>query len=231
MIVARAPAASFRTLRVVTRRPSAPARTKMSSRGFVGFARSSIPTTAPSVMNAVLSATTASWRAASSPISPAPVRSAGPASAAASGWMVTSSRPAADESCGACTPSTKTTRCASSPASAPSAASISATVTWAGAPTAGGSASFRATRRSVYFHSSMRRCGSPSAAKAPMAALRASATARPPGSFAATASKFRVRACSALVLGAATVIHAPPERLPAFSALERFSQAAFVNSA
>ena len=56
-------------------------------------------------------------------------------------------------------------------------------------PTAGGRASFRALRRSVHFHCSMRRCGRPSAAKVPMAALRASATARPPGSFAATASK------------------------------------------
>src|SRR5262245_16126111 len=73
-------------------------------------------------------------------------------------------------------------------------------------PTAGGSASFSATRRSVYFHSSMRRCGSPSAAKAPIAALRASAIARPPGSWPATASKLRDSACSALVLVAATVM-------------------------
>ena len=52
-------------------------------------------------------------------------------------------------------------------------------------PTAGGQRLLERDRRSVYFHSSMRRCGRPSAAKAPMAALRASATARPPGSFAA----------------------------------------------
>src|SRR6185436_16614535 len=93
--------------------------------------------------------------------------------------------------------------------------------TWPAPSTAGGSASFSATRRSVYFHSSMRRCGSPSAAKAPIAALRASATARPPGSLAATASKLRDSACSALVLVAATVI----ERLQSavLSALTRAS--------
>src|SRR5262249_53286322 len=78
--------------------------------------------------------------------------------------------------------------------------------TGAAGPRDGGSVSFQAARRSVHFHSSRRRCGSPSPVKTPMAALRASATSGPPGRRGVTASNISAKACSAFVLVNATVI-------------------------
>jgi hypothetical protein len=71
---------------------------------------------------------------------------------------------------------------------------------------AGANASFSSARRSVYFHSSTRRCGRPRAAKMPIARRRASRTAALPGSAPATASKLPVKACSALVRVTAIVM-------------------------
>src|SRR5215467_6094259 len=129
--------------------------------------------------------------------------------ASASGVTSRIPRSACAVNCGACRPSTNTMRCASMAASSSSAASISRVESSCRSLTAGGRASLRALRKSVHFHCSMRRCGSPSAAKVPMAALRASAMALPPGSFAATASKLRESACSALVRVEASVMVAP----------------------
>ena len=59
---------------------------------------------------------------------------------------------------------------------------------------ANGLASRIRARRSVYFHSSMRRCGSPSASKRPKAVSRSADTFAPPGRRARTAAKASLKA-------------------------------------
>jgi len=65
---------------------------------------------------------------------------------------------------------------------------------------ASGLASRMAARRSVYFHSSMRRCGSPRISKLRNALSRSAATEPLPGSFCFTAAKVSASVCSAAVL-------------------------------
>src|SRR4029079_1807550 len=84
-------------------------------------------------------------------------------------------------------------------AKGPSATISSPTVSGVLSLIAGGNTSFRLARRSVYFHSSIRRCGRPSALNLPIASARRALTAALPGSLAATVSNVSKSACSALV--------------------------------
>ena len=68
-----------------------------------------------------------------------------------------------------------------------------------GAP-ASGLASRISARRSVYFHSSIRRCGRPSASKRPNAASRSATTLPSPGSVGLADANASASACSAVGL-------------------------------
>src|SRR5215831_18041837 len=157
--------------------------------------------TAPSPMNAVLSAT-----ATSSVDTTRPMWASTCASPAASAWpreeiVSPVSRPARSESSGTNAPSTKTMRRASIEASAAPALRASALAAASGTP-ASGLASRINARRSVYFHSSTRRCGRPSLSNRRNASSRSAATAPAPapGSAPLAAAKFAASAASAAVL-------------------------------
>src|SRR3981081_1671691 len=109
------------------------------------------------------------------------------------------SRSARSESSGTNAPSTKTIRRAPSEASMPPAVLARAFAAASGTP-ASGLASRISARRSVYFHSSTRRCGSPSFSNRLKASSRNAATAPAPGSARLTAAKFAASAVSARVL-------------------------------
>src|SRR5258705_1952997 len=84
-------------------------------------------------------------------------------------------------------------------ASIPGRTSANACLSARGGP-ASGLASRISTRRSVYFHASMRRCGRPAASKRRNAASRGPAWSRRPGRRALTAAKLSARPVSAAVL-------------------------------
>src|ERR671937_826778 len=150
-------------------------------------------------MNAVLSATATSSVGTSRPRwarrSPSPA-----ANACAMERMV---RPASSrsrsESSGTSAPSTNTMRRASTSASVASAALARAFAAASGKP-ASGFASRMSARRSVYFHSSTRRCGRPSVSKRRNASSRSTPTVGGPGSARLTAAKLVASAVSAAVL-------------------------------
>src|SRR6516164_5219739 len=156
-------------------------------------------------MKAVLSATATSSvgtirpRWARRPRSPA-------ASACAMERMVSpASRPERSESSGTKAPSTNTTRRASIAGSMASASLASAFAAGSGTA-ARGFASRMSARKSVYFHSSTRRCGKPSVSKRRKASSRSAPTAPAPGSAPLTAAKLCAIAVSRhlfLVLGIA----------------------------
>src|SRR5262249_3923799 len=154
---------------------------------------------APSPMNAVLSATATS---SVGTIAPSPFAStASPStSALAIGTMLRPGSSAArSDSSGTKAPSTKTIRRAPTAATRlpASLALLFACASGAGAI---GFASRISARRSVYFHSSTRRCGRPRASKLWNAVARCSAMRPLPGSFDRTAAKASARAVSAAVL-------------------------------
>src|SRR5436190_14748740 len=109
------------------------------------------------------------------------------------------SRSARSESSGTNAPSTKTMRRATNEASAP-AASLARAFAVASGGAASGFASRTRARRSVYFQSSRRRCGSPSASKRRNASSRKAATVPLPGSVPSARAKLAASAVSAAVL-------------------------------
>src|SRR5262245_21667926 len=106
---------------------------------------------------------------------------------------------ARSESSGTKAPSTKTMRRASMAATVASASWARAFAAASGMP-ASGFASRMSARRSVYFHSSTRRCGSPSVWKRRKASSRSASTDAAPGSAPLTAAKLVASAVSAAVL-------------------------------
>src|SRR5260221_361329 len=109
------------------------------------------------------------------------------------------SRPERSESSGTKAPSTNTTRRASIAGSMASA-SLARAFAAASGTAASGLASRMSARKSVYFHSSTRRCGKPSVSKRRKASSRSAPTAPAPGSARLTAAKFAASAVSAAVL-------------------------------
>src|SRR3954451_8355354 len=109
------------------------------------------------------------------------------------------SRSARSDSSGTNMPSTNTMRRASIEASMAPADLASALAAASGTP-ASGLASRISARRSVYFHSSNRRCGSPSLSQRRDASSRNAATAGAPGSARFAMAKFVASAVSAAVL-------------------------------
>src|SRR5215470_14379107 len=155
--------------------------------------------TAPSPMKAVLSATATSSVGATLPRSVA-ICASPAASASASERMVRpASRPARSESSGTNAPSTNRSRRASIQASAAAALVARVLAAASGGP-ASGLASRMSARRSVYFQSSMRRCGRPPLSKRRKASSRSAAMAAAPGSARLAAAKFSASAVSAAVL-------------------------------
>src|SRR5262249_17028760 len=154
---------------------------------------------APSPMKAVLSAT------ATSPVDTTLPRCAvicgSPAAnvSASERMLSPASRLVRSESSGTNAPSTNRRRRASIEASAAAALAARALVTASGAP-ASGLASRMSAGRSVYFQSSMRRCGRPSVSKRRKASSRSAATAAAPGRARRAATKVSASAVSAAVL-------------------------------
>src|SRR5262245_42239621 len=109
------------------------------------------------------------------------------------------SRPARSESSGTKAPSTNTTRRASI-AGSMARTSLARAFAAASGTAASGSASRMSARKSVYFHSSTRRCGKPSVSKRRKASSRSAPTAPAPGSARLTAAKLWASAVSAAVL-------------------------------
>src|SRR5215467_12717112 len=178
---------------------SPPAFTKTRWIGCASAAPCATRITAPSPMNAVLSATATSSVGTIRPRwarrSPSPA-----ASACAMERMVRpASRPARSESSGTKAPSTNTTRRASIAGSVARTPLARAFAAVSGTP-ASGLASRMSARKSVYFHSSTRRCGKPSVSKRRKASSRSAPTAPAPGSAPLTAAKLCASAVSAAVL-------------------------------
>src|SRR3954451_918418 len=109
------------------------------------------------------------------------------------------SRSARSESSGTKAPSTKTIARASIAVSMVIACLARALAAASGTP-ASGLASRMSARRSVYFHSSTRRCGSPSLSKRRNASSRNAATGGAPGRARFAMAKFVASAVSAAVL-------------------------------
>src|SRR5712691_3702411 len=166
--------------------------------GRSSLASRSMRTRAPSPMNAVLSAT-----ATSSVGTMAPSRLATSGSLSANAFAIGAmdspgSSATRSESSATKAPSTKVIRRAPMPASS-APAPFARRFARASGTAASGFASRISARRSVYFHSSTRRCGRPSASKASNAAARRSAMRQSPGSFARTAANASASAVSAAV--------------------------------
>src|SRR6266516_7015991 len=157
-------------------------------------------TSAPSPMNAVLSATATSSVGTAVP-SRLAISGLPSASALAMGAIVRPGSSAArSESSATKAPSTKVMRRAPMPAkSFPAPLPLPRCFACASGAAASGFASRISARKSVYFHSSTRRCGSPRASKLWNAAARRSAMRRSPGSFARTAANASASAVSAAV--------------------------------
>src|SRR6266487_1296633 len=179
-----------------TEAASLPAFTNTRCSGCASAAPCATWISAPSPMNAVLSATATSCVGTTWPRWP---RSPAASACAMEPMVSPGSRRARSESSGTNAPSTNTIRRASMAASVASASLARAFATASGG-TARGFASRMSARKSVYFHSSTRRCGSPSASKRRKASSRSAPTATAPGSASLTAAKLVASAVSAAVL-------------------------------
>src|SRR5262245_21132638 len=170
-----------------------------SSIGRASSTPAAIRITAPSPMKAVLSANAMSSLGTTLPSSD--VTSSPAVSTCANDVIVRpASSVARSDSSGTNTPSTKTMRRASIDAISFPAACPRALAAAPGAP-ASGLASRISARRSVYFHSSTRRCGRPAAAKRSNAVARKSVG---PGRRLFASSQPAASCCSAAVLMTAT---------------------------
>src|SRR6476659_4573184 len=197
--IARAPLSITTSERTKTEAGSLPAFTKMRWIGRASATPSATWITAPSPMNAVLSATATSSVGTSLPRWATRCGSP-PASRCAIEPMVRPvSRSARSESSGTKAPSTKTIARASIAASM-SIACLARVFAAASGTRASGLASRMSARRSVYFHSSTRRCGSPSLSKRWNASSRNAATPAAHGSARFAMAKFVASAVSAAVL-------------------------------
>ena len=128
--------------------------------GCVSAAPSATSITTPSVIIALFSATIGCRRYRARAVAPAAWRRRPPAPRAACGCRSPFSRPPISDRFGANTPSTSTSRRAPSIACSFRAAAARFSAAASGAA-ASGSTSRISTRRSVYFQSSIRRCGRP----------------------------------------------------------------------
>src|SRR4051794_27529950 len=151
----------------------------------------------PSRMNAVLSAMARSVFGATFPSSLTKPRSACASAADMERMARPGSSRSRSESSGTKLPSTRTMRRASTSSVLCSSARRFAA---ASGKQASGFASAMSARRSVYFHSSTRRLGRPSASKRRKAASRNAAISSAPGSLLFAAAKFSASADSAAVL-------------------------------
>src|SRR5712692_1010082 len=185
--------------RMNTAAGSSPALTKTRWIGRASAAPAATWITAPSPMKAVLSATATSVVGTTWPICATSCGSPAASTCAIEPMVRPASRPARSESSGTYAPSTKTMRRASIEASMAPASLARALAAASGMP-ASGFASRMSARRSVYFHSSTRRCGRPSVSKRRKASSRSAATAAAPGSARLTTAKFSASAVSAAVL-------------------------------
>src|SRR5262249_12018205 len=185
--------------RMNTEAGSPPALTKTRWSGCASATPCATWITAPSPMNAVLSATATSSVGTMWPRwamrSPSPAASA----CALEPMETPASRPARSESSGTKAPSTNTTRRASI-AGSMARTSLARAFAAASGTAASGSALRMSARKSVYFHSSTRRCGKPSVSKRRKASSRSAPTAPAPGSARLTAAKLCASAVSAAVL-------------------------------
>src|SRR5262245_50781048 len=197
--MARAPGSMTTSERANTAAGVAPALTNTRWSGRASVAPAATCTSTPSPMKAVLSATAMSSvgttlpRCFSSSGSPA-------ASACAIERMVRPASSAArSDSSGTKAPSTSTMRRPSIEASASPALRARAFAAASGAA-ASGNASRISARRSVYFQSSIRRCGRPPRSKCSNACSRSDATSPAPGSAPFALAKLADSAVSAAVL-------------------------------
>ncbi len=166
--MARAPLPTTTSERVTTEAGRAPPLTKTRWIGRASAAPGATSITAPSSMNAVFSATATLSVGTTLPrclaISGSPAASA----CAIERIVRPGSSAARSDNSGTKAPSTNTMRRASIAASIAPALAACAFAAASGGPASGLASRIRA-RRSVYFHSSTRRCGRPSAAKRPNA--------------------------------------------------------------
>src|ERR1700730_15135844 len=211
--MARAPFPIVASGRVNTALASLRAATKTRWIGRARATPAATSITAPSRMNAVLSAIAVSGVGERGPIGVR--RRLSPASSAEviERMLSPGSISERSESSGTKLPSTNTIRRASMDArsAADSAAQRLAAASGRGAS---GLASRISARKSVYFHSSMRRLGRPPASKRRNASSRSAATPSAPGKLALAAAKFTASAVSAAVLmGRTSAFIAPSRRL------------------
>src|SRR6266508_6155621 len=197
--MARAPFSITTSERVKTAAGASPALKKTRWSGRANAAPGSTRITAPSPMKAVLSATATSSVGTSLPSKPVTCGSPAASACAIERILRPASRPARSESSGTKAPSTKTMRRPSIDARAAPAFLARALATASGRP-ASGLASRISARRSVYFHSSTRRCGRPDVSKRRKAFSRKAASVPPPGSADFAVAKLAARAVSAAVL-------------------------------
>src|SRR6266508_4549739 len=197
--MARAPFSITTSERVKTAAGASPALKKTRWSGRANAAPGSTRITAPSPMKAVLSATATSSVGTSLPSKPVTCGSPAASACAIERILRPASRPARSESSGTKAPSTKTMRRPSIDARAAPAFLARALATASGRP-ASGLASRISARRSVYFHSSTRRCGRPDVSKRRKAFSRKAASVPPPGSADFAVTKLAASAVSAAVL-------------------------------
>src|SRR5262245_2466902 len=197
--IARAPFSMMTRERANTEAASPPAFTNTRWIGCASATPGATWISAPSPMNAVLSATATSSVGTSRPRWARRSRSPAANACAMERMVRPASRRPRSESSGTRAPSTNTMRRASTAASVVSAALARSFAAASGKP-ASGFASRMSARKSVYFHSSTRRCGRPSASKRRKASSRSVPTAAGPGSARLTAAKLVASAVSAAVL-------------------------------
>src|SRR5229473_1919155 len=212
--MARAPFSTTTSERVKIDAGASPAAAKTRCSGRSRLAPAATRIRAPSPMKAVLSANATS-PSADATLPRWAVTSGSPAaSAPAIGRIVRpGSRPPRSDSSATNAPSTNTRRRHSTSARIWAAVRARALVVASGTP-ASGLASRISARRSVYFHSSTRRCGRPCASKRWNAASRRAATSRPPGNRPLTEANAAESAVSAAVLmGCTSAVMAVSRRL------------------
>ncbi len=197
--MARAPFSITTSERMKTAAGVPPALAKTRWSGRASAAPSPTRITAPSPMKAVLSATATSSVGTSLPSRDVTCGSPAASASPIERMLNPASRPARSESSGAKAPSMKTMRRPSIEASAAPALLARALAAASGAP-ASGLASRISARRSVYFHSSTRRCGRPLVLNCRKASARSVASAPAPGSRPLAAAKLSASAVSAAVL-------------------------------
>src|SRR4051812_1589423 len=193
--MARAPASMTTSERVKTAAGRSPLLAKTRCNGRASVAPAATRITAPSPMKAVLSATATSSVGTMVPSCVATSASPEASACASERMLKPGSRSARSDSSATKAPSAKTMRRPSIEASSAPACAERVFAAASGAP-ASGLASRMSARRSVYFHSSTRRCGSPAASKRLNAASRRPAA---PGSAGRAFAKVTARAVSAAV--------------------------------